>query len=89
MNNNKTAFAYFVNLKQIERIKSTGSGSVTTSDMKKEISVLEEKSRLKLELYENEFKKIMNDKELKNFENNKLVIDNTNKSYKDDGVRFI
>ena len=87
MNNNKTAFAYFVNLKQIERIKSTGSGSVTTSDMKKENSVLEEKARLKL--YENEFKKIMNDKELKNFENNKLVIDNTNKNYKDGGVRFI
>ena len=41
-----------------------------------------------MELYENEFKKIMNDEELKNFENNKLVVDNTNKNYKDGGVRF-
>lgn len=57
--------------------------------MKKGISILEEKMRLKLELYENEFKKTMNGKELKNFENNKIVVDNTNKNYKDGGVRFI
>lgn len=89
LNHNKIAFAIYVNIKQRDQLKLVGNEAVTTSDMKKEISILEEKTRSKLELYENEFKKIMNDKELKDFENNKLSVDNTNKNYKDGGVRFI
>ena len=88
LNNNKMAYSYFVGSKKIEKLKSVGSDVVIISDMEDVILDLAAKTREKLELYENEYKKIMDDKKLKNFENAKKSIDEANRNYKDGEVKF-
>ena len=89
LDQNKRTFSCYVNIKKIELLQKIRNENVKTSDIRTQICTLAEKTRAKLDFYENEFKKTMTSKELQTFEKDKNKINEINRKYKESEMEFI